>query len=56
MVAGLLDGEQLFRVQGAPEISRNACAVYPVKSGRRAVIETMLAYFAAPPDRGRGNN
>ncbi|MFZ0469480.1 MAG: LysR family transcriptional regulator [Thiogranum sp.] len=47
MVMKQLDGEQLFRVEGAPVIERIAYAVYPLNGGHRDIIEKTLSYF--PP-------
>jgi DNA-binding transcriptional LysR family regulator len=51
MVTGDLDEGRLSRVADAPVMTRTAFAVYPVRTGRLAIIEECLAFFGDPPDR-----
>jgi DNA-binding transcriptional LysR family regulator len=49
MVRQQLMDKQLFRVSGAPVIERIAYGVYPLRGGRRDVIEKTLSYFSSTP-------
>ena len=45
VVAPAVAAEQLFWVEEAPVIKHRAHAVYPVRSGRKALIKDVLSYF-----------
>lgn len=45
MIASLIKNEQLFLVEGAPLIKHRVHAVYPVRSGRKELIDKVLEYF-----------
>jgi DNA-binding transcriptional LysR family regulator len=54
MVSEELKNGSLFRVEGAPQIERIACGVYPTNGGRREVIEQALSYFSSSRVCGGG--
>jgi DNA-binding transcriptional LysR family regulator len=45
IVAPVVAAKQLFWVEEAPVIKHRAHAVYPVRTGRKALIENVLSYF-----------
>ncbi len=56
MVEAALSAGQLHRVEGAPVLHRTAYAVYPEAGEHRALVESLLGYFAQGGGVGTGSN